>query len=144
LTRFGHTIDFMHAKTTNNTISLKAATSKVIEQMLPRSLSDIGMIHFRSRSKKLINVDINHRYENIAVDPIPVLHALGVLTGSAEGMIHPLNAYYRPRDTSEEHIVSRLTEYNACSMQLPYIDMTEDDNDDELENSEQAMKKRLR
>jgi hypothetical protein len=134
----------MHAKTTNNTISLKAATSKVIEQMLPRSLSDIGMIHFRSRSKKLINVDINHRYENIAVDPIPVLHALGVLTGSAEGMIHPLNAYYRPRDTSEEHIVSRLTEYNACSMQLPYIDMTEDDNDDELENSEQAMKKRLR
>jgi hypothetical protein len=110
---YGDTNTVMHAKTTNNTISLKAATSKVIEQTLPRSLSDIGMIHFRSRSKKLINADINHQYKNIAVDPIQVLHALGVLTGSAEGMLHPLNAHYRPRDSSEEHIANRLAEFNG-------------------------------
>jgi hypothetical protein len=140
---YGDTNTVQHARTTNNTISMRAATSRVIEKMLPRSLSDIGMIHFRSRAKKLAHANISNRYETIAVDTGPVIKALAVLTGTADGMIAPLNGFYIRRDTSDQQVTKFIEEVAASGGHMPFFDMTEDDNDDELGNIEQQMKRKI-
>ena len=141
---YGATNTIQHAKTTNNTISLRAATSAVIDKMLPRNLDDIGMIFLRSRSRRLVQSSVHHKYENIPVDPAPVLRALGVLTGTVEGMVAPLNCFYSARDTSVEHAANHERSIRNVGGLMPHVDMTEDDNDDEMGNTEQEIKRKIR
>jgi hypothetical protein len=141
---YGESNSIQHAKTTNNTISLRAATSKVIEDMLPRPLDNIGMIYIRSRSSNLRNAQIQNKYHQIAVNVVPVLRALGVLTGTADGMISPLNGFYKSTDTSPEYVTDYIAQMEQCGGQPATVDMTEDDNDDELGNTTQNMKRKIR
>jgi hypothetical protein len=141
---YGTPSQVIHAKTTNNTISLRAAPSKVLEQLLlPRSIYDTGTYYFRSRCRQLTFKNVNDKYTNVLVDINPVIKALAVLTGAADGLTAPLNKYYKSNDLSESSTIHLQSELHSLNNHPPTIDITEDDNDDDINNDAHQMKRKI-